>query len=130
MRWRGIELDARYSLLTLASLAAVYWLSSRPDFSTTESSRLWKLVSNLSHAPLFAGLTFCVLRALSFDQKMSWREAVVVLFGLGTAAALDEWHQVFVPGRKASVDDFLLDIIGIAGMLLIFRIRAPRETNP
>ncbi len=127
------DFEPRYTLLTLALLAAIYWMSSLPDVSGTEPDPLIQLVSNLAHAPLFAGLAFCLLKTLSAGQagqEVSWRVYWAVFLGAGTFAALDEWHQSFVAGRYPSVTDFLLDLTGIVGMLLILRLRALRETNP
>jgi VanZ family protein len=33
-------------------------------------------------------------------------------------AALDEWHQQFVPGRSASLGDWVADVAG-AGIILL-----------
>jgi VanZ family protein len=38
-------------------------------------------------------------------------------------AVLDEVHQVFVPGRSASLGDVFLDSVGIAFAFLIYFIR-------
>lgn len=51
------------------------------------------------------------------------------LIALGVAVA-DEIYQIYVPGRKASATDILLDTIGIALALLIFyRTFKPRQTR-
>jgi VanZ family protein len=123
----GIE--PRYGLLTLAWLAAIYWLSSRPELGTTEAHPLVALTSNLMHMPLFAGLAFLLLKTFSAGQEISWRLYAVVLLVTAGYAALDEWHQSFVPGRFASVGDFLLDVMGIVAMMLILRFMALREAN-
>ena len=127
------DFEPRCTLLTLALLASIYWMSSLPDVSGTEPDPLIQLVSNLAHAPLFAGLAFCLLKTLSGGRQARRSPGGVyraVFLGAGTYAALDEWHQSFVPGRYPSVADFLLDLTGIIGMLLILRLRALRETNP
>jgi hypothetical protein len=66
----GIHLEWRYGLLTAALLGAIYWISSVPDLGT-ESNALVLLASNLSHAPLFAVLTFCWLKTLSGAPEIS-----------------------------------------------------------
>ena len=111
-----------YGLFTLAYLVGIYWLSSLSDFGVGEGEPMVQLASNLFHIPLYAGLAFCVLQALSGAQGIQGVPcALSGLSFLGTAAyaALDEWHQAFVPGRFASVGDFLLDLVGIVGMLFI-----------
>lgn len=111
-----------YGLLSVAYMVAIYWLSSLPDLGSKDSPVL-RLVSNLLHIPVYAGLTFCVRQALAGAGARLRRPGPSVLAFLTVAAyaALDEWHQSFVPGRAASVTDFLLDIVGIGAMLLFLR---------
>ena len=125
-----VRLEPKYGLLTLAWLATIAWLSSRPDLGTSESSPLVARVSNLMHVPLFAGLAYCLLKTLPAGGQTSWpRSGIVFLVATGFAA-LDEWHQSLVPGRFASVSDFLLDIIGVVAVILILHFRSLREANP
>jgi VanZ family protein len=117
----GLHLDWRYGLLTAALLAAIYWLSSAPGLGT-ESDPLVLLASNLSHAPLFAVLTFCWLKVLAGALEISGPAYGFAALASGACAVLDEWHQSSVPGRHASVGDLLLDIAGIGAMLVIVRV--------
>ena len=119
-----------YIFATIASLGLIYWLSSLPDLRGTEQHPVVALVSNLAHAPVFAGLAFCLLKALSADEPVSWRTRGLVLLGAAICAAMDEWHQSFVPGRHASVADFLLDLTGVVSMLLIVRPGQLRQSTP
>lgn len=126
-----------YVFLTLAYMGAIYWLSSQPPAEAgvpaEAAARLWSRVAlNLLHVPLYAGLAFCFLQALSAGQgaeDMPWELAALTLLGTAGYAAFDEWHQSFVPGRRASSVDFMLDLAGIAGMLVILRIRLLRGAN-
>ena len=113
----------RYSLLTLAMVGAMYWSSSVPDVSTTGQDPAVLLVFNVSHAPLFAGLAYCWLKAVSNGDLPSRADYWVTFLGAGTCAVFDEWHQSFVPGRHASVSDLLLDFAGIGGVLLFVHLR-------
>jgi VanZ family protein len=119
-----IQLDRRYSLLAMAYLLTIYWLSSRPDLGTHESTPLAQLVMNLGHIPLFAGLAFCALKSLSQMGERWWARYALVFSTCAACGALDEWHQSFVPGRDASMGDFLLDLAGIGGMLLLLRLHS------
>ena len=120
------HLDLRYRLLTVMYLAVIYGLSSIPDLSTQEQHPLVRLALNLGHAPLFAGLAFCVLKSLSGALDAS-SDRYALAFAMSAAcAALDEWHQSFVPGRYCSLGDFLVDVVGIAGMLFFLRLLARR----
>ena len=131
----GIQLEWRYSLLTAALLAAIYGMSSVPDLGTTQSDPLLLLAQNVAHAPVFAVLTFCWLRALSGGLEISGQASAVAGVASGVSAVLDEWHQSSVPGRHASGVDLLLDVAGIAAMLAIVRLMrlrtdAARRSQP
>ena len=124
-----IRLDPRYSVLTVAWLAAIYWLSSRTELGTSDSQPLVAFVSNLLHVPLFAGVTYCLLKSVSGEARIP-SSVYAIVFAVATGyAALDEWHQSFVAGRFASVGDFLLDVTGIVAVILFLRFRAGRETD-
>jgi VanZ family protein len=45
----------------------------------------------------------------------------------GVCAVMDEWHQVSVPGRHASVGDLCLDAAGIGAMLITVRFTRLRS---
>jgi len=114
------QLELRYSFLTLAAIAVIYLLSSMPDLSA-EGDPLLQLAWNLAHIPAFGTLAFLLLKAISGTERASWERCGVALLGSAAYAVADEWHQSFVPGRHASAGDFLLDLAGIAGTLLIVR---------
>ncbi len=121
------RLDRRYGLLTVAYLLTIYWLSSLPDLSAHESPPLVRLVMNLGHIPLFAGLAFCVLKSLSPAPMAAWARYGLAFLACGACGGLDEWHQSFVPGRDCSTGDFLLDLAGIAVMLVLLRLHELRS---
>ena len=116
-------LDLRYVLLAVAYLAMVFWLTSRPELGGIESHGLGiRLARSLHHVPLYAGLGFFLLQAISRGEALAGqrlRRAAFTFVGAGAFAALAEWHQVYVPGRDPSLTNFLLDLVGIAGVLLV-----------
>jgi VanZ family protein len=124
MKPRTMTFDPKYGFLTVVWMGGIYWLSSRPDLSTTESDEAVQIASNLAHVPLFAGLAFCWFKALSGKQAVSWWPCGLTFLGAGAWGVLDEWHQSFVPGRVASVGDVLLDLAGVGGMLVFLHLRA------
>jgi VanZ family protein len=119
-----MSLERRYGLLTVAYLAAIYWLSSLPDLSSPAQDPVVLLLMNVGHAPLFAGLAFCVWKTFSTVGDVWWARYALAFGICGASGALDEWHQSFVPGRMASLGDLLVDLAGIAGILLILRVHA------
>ena len=57
------------------------------------------------------------LRAGSRDFGLRW--ALIVIFIVAGYAALDEFHQSFVPGRGAAVTDVMLDTSGGAAAQML-----------
>lgn len=69
----------------------------------------------LAHAGVFALLAVAI--ALSFGG-WGWRMSALGLLGALLVGLLDEWHQMFLPGRQAGWDDFAADASGaLLGLL-------------
>ena len=120
---RSIQgVNVRFALWTLLYLGGIYALSSIPEPPVREEHAWLMLLSNLAHAPVFAGLAVLVLKALSGTHGAHYRYVTAFLV-TAACGALDEWHQSFVPGRMVSAGDFALDLAGAACALLIMRAR-------
>jgi VanZ family protein len=80
----------------------------------------------VGHLSMYAGLGFLIARAASLrGWPPRWMIWVGVALSLG--AALDELHQLLVPGRDAEVTDWLADTIGAAaGLFVGGRVMASR----
>jgi len=63
------------------------------------------------HFGLYGGLGFLMARAAAFR---GWRLKHLVWIGVALSAwaALDEVHQLFIPGRDAEVGDWAADTLG------------------
>ena len=91
-------------------MAAIFWLSSRPDLPAPPVG-----LSDVSaHAIVYAALGILVLRALSnarwsgvTARSVAVAIAITVLYGVS-----DEYHQSFVDGRFPEVRDVLADAVG------------------
>jgi VanZ like family len=116
-----VKFNPGYGLAAVGYMAGIFLLSSSRDEVAPASVLILKLL----HLPLFAGLAACLL--LSVTQGRWYRFIPGYLYGLIALlaisyAAFDEWHQSFVPGRSASVGDFLLNCVGIALLLTVHRL--------
>ena len=78
------------------------------------------------HVVGYGMLALLLLRGwrVTFDQVRAWSgrvmlERSVLLAWIGTAfvAAMDEWHQSFIPSRTGTVRDVILD--SIAGFIFL-----------
>lgn len=72
----------------------------------------------LAHAGVFALLAM----ALGYASGLRGRAVLLLAFGGALAVgAVDEWHQLFLPGRSAGLDDLAADATGAAlGAWVIF----------
>jgi VanZ family protein len=92
--------------------AVIFAFSSVPDLGTGLGT--WDLVlRKLAHTGEFAVLGALLLRALREELPAA---------GLGVAyAASDELHQHFVSGRVGSPIDVLIDSVGVAIGVVLWR---------
>jgi VanZ family protein len=81
----------------------------------------------LVHLALYGVLGALVARAIGPTPSRNTLGAVLV--GVAVFAAVDEWHQRFVPGRSPDVLDFVADLTGAtagyAALTYMLRRRVP-----
>lgn len=105
-------------LLPLVYMAAIFALSSIPDTAAPETGleRVLQWASpelqNLLHIPLFGGLAWCWHWGLRSWVKQEPRRVGVALALTLAYSALDEIHQLGVPGRFGSLTDMVLNAVG------------------
>ncbi len=102
-------------------MAGLYLLSSIPGTAETTQDQggiyrlfLWIPASlqNLFHLPLYGGLAWLWCNTLSNRFAKPWHSgwlAIALASGFGL---FDEWHQLGVPGRYASLTDLVLNCVG------------------
>jgi len=98
------------------------WL--RPD----ELEFVHGLIRKLAHPTEYGVLGLLWFRALGSDRKTAlWTATAASLLICVAWAALDEWHQSFVPSRTASVVDVAIDsggaLLALIGMVVRKRMR-------
>ena len=106
-----------------------------PHASAATLFHLHYLIRKCAHFTEYFILSLLILRAIRAGRhsaRLAWAlTAIVIVFGY---AALDEFHQSFVPGRTAAFTDVLIDTSGgiaaqiIAGLLLLWgHVRQKRK---
>ena len=90
-----------------------------PNVSDETIRAVQAVVRKGSHITEYSVLALLLWRARRKPVKndprpWSWREAAWAIFLAGVYAATDEFHQLFVPSRGASVWDVFLDTFGAA----------------
>ena len=114
----------------LLLMAVIFILSSIPgkvddDHVLKILTELDPQLQNLLHIPMFGLLQWLWLRAFAKTGK-SGGQTVMACVGITTAYGLfDEFHQLFVPGRYASLTDVLMNLVGVAMGTLAFRWLSP-----
>ena len=83
-------------------------------------------VDKVVHFFLYAVLGLLAARAVEAPTGRL-RPLLLTLAAVVAFAALDEWHQTFVPGRSADVADWAADVIGASAGLLLLAARTPRH---
>lgn len=81
----------------------------------------------VGHFLMYCMLGFLLQRAAA--PMRSARVLAIVAVAIAAFAALDEWHQAFIPGRAADVADFVADVTGaVTGCALAFAA-SPRRAE-
>ena len=131
MQTRTLQIYAPPLLL----MAVIFILSSIPgklddDHALRFLTEFNPQLQNLLHIPMFGLLQWLWLRAFAQVGK-SGGGRVLACIGITTAYGLfDEFHQLFVPGRYASLTDILLNLVGVAMGTLAFRWLSPPRQAP
>lgn len=81
-----------------------------------------------AHAIMYGILGGLAAYALAGVRRPLLAHSVAML-GIAALAALDEWHQMFIPGRSADVADWVADVLG-AALVLLFSVAALRRRGP
>ena len=118
-------LNPWYGVMTLLYMIGITLLSSIPRQPGPRHS-LVEVGLNLGHIPLYAGLTWLLLRTMAAEagRRVTPRTCITAALLLIAFGAADEWHQSLVPGRSASLIDLTLDMMGIGAVVLFFRLSA------
>ena len=120
----------RHAFLWLPPLiyaALIFHFSSESDPLPLLRAAIW---DKALHTIEYAGLGILVARALLGEglpaaTAVSMAIAVVALY-----AASDEWHQLYVPSRDASVVDWTADVVGGLAGSTVYAIMSRLERRP
>ena len=84
------------------------------------------------HASLYAVLAVLSARGARAwqpgDRVPRWPVVLRILGAIVLVAAVDEWHQQFIPGRSPELLDWLADAVGTVGGLAAFALTRRRLT--
>lgn len=104
----------------------MHWLF--PHASEDTVNTVVVVFRKCAHLSEYAVLAFLFWRALRRPEKIdsrpwSWRLAAYSVMLVAAYASTDEFHQLFVPTRHASIIDVMIDTTGAAiGMLALWAL--------
>lgn len=109
-------------LPALAWAGLIFFLSAQPDETFEKLGLQGQLLSIGGHLVVYFVLMVLLVVALRFSSNLSSRQIYIVAFLIVALYGLsDEYHQSFVPGRMATIDDWIVDLIGAAIAWIILR---------
>jgi VanZ family protein len=122
---RSADRTLRFFVLMAWMAAVTYWSSqgNLPIDQPVIANAVHGLQHRIAH--FFAFGLLALLACWAFDGLP--RRSMLAIALASAFGAADEWHQSFTPGRRAAVDDWLLDTvfaaIAVYGWVAVSRIR-------
>lgn len=80
----------------------------------------------LAHGVIFALLAWAIGVASGLAD---WQRLILAFFGSLLVGVLDEWHQVYLPGREAEWPDLIADVVGSAIGTALLGIKSIRRNQ-
>lgn len=80
----------------------------------------------LAHCVIFALLAWAIGVASGLSD---WQRLILAFFGSLLVGVLDEWHQVYLPGREAGWSDLIADVVGSAIGTTLLAIKSIRRNQ-
>lgn len=112
---KKISKEREFYIAMTFLIAVVIFLFS--DISTPIKNKTGLNLSTLYHLAVFFAFTFFLTLAIKSKNLNKKTIAIVFLISLAYAIS-DEFHQLFVIGRFASIKDITIDMIGSSLALL------------
>lgn len=88
------------------------------------------VIRKCAHFTEYFILSLLVLRGIRAGRRgarIAWALAAIAI--VASYASLDEFHQIFVPGRTPAVTDVLLDTIGAICAQIAFALLMSKKTT-
>ncbi|HEY4689685.1 MAG TPA: VanZ family protein [Anaerolineae bacterium] len=100
-------------MAVLGWMGFIFFLSAQPSFPDLGlSDRVQEALRVVAHFTLYVVLSLLTSRAVTDDSQRAFARFLIVIAICAVYALSDEWHQSFVPNRKADVFDWAVDMIG------------------
>jgi VanZ family protein len=119
----------KFSALTVGWMLLIFFLSSQPSLPAVS---LFSGTDLLAHATFYGVLSMFLARSLAPSRVTTWKRVLLLTILVTVYGITDEYHQLFVPGRNASMWDILADGLGgfLAAFMLFWRDRRTMKISP
>lgn len=113
----------RAAVPLLAAILAAIFIAGAQPFAVNLVPAPW---DKFAHAGIF--FLICIAIGVASGRSGA-RMLAVALTGAVLLGMLDEWHQGFLPGRNAGLDDLAADVLGalVGAAVLVVRQRLRRQ---
>ena len=110
-----------YYLPVIIWLVLIFGISSLSHLPDVR--QYWLPLDTIGHFFEYAVLGFLLVRAVYFGNTApDLKQSVMITMGIALfISAADEFHQLYIPERIASIPDFIADCAGIGMSLIFFR---------
>jgi VanZ family protein len=119
MASKSIKQRNFYLIMTLLIALEIFLFST---ISTPIGERVGFNLSSLYHLGIFFAFTFFLSLYLRKNKKIDGKTIVIVILISLAYALSDEFHQLFVVGRFASLKDVAVDLVGSSLAILAVKI--------
>ena len=108
-------------------IAAAFFMAVTLFFGALEIGKINSvphLLHRVEHFLYYGSMAFLLARGLG--RRSFW----IALLAVPLVGALDEWHQLYVPGRNSSVADWMVDALGtVFAVYVYYRWTGFRESK-
>jgi VanZ family protein len=124
---KSIQIFLRW-LPALFMMLLIFFISAQPSSQLPNFDWADKFIKKGGHVIGYAILALLYWRAFDFTRNKRWAAWLLVLL----YAAIDEFHQSFVPGRHSTIWDVVIfDNFGaLLSLWLISRYRKQKRPDP
>jgi VanZ family protein len=102
-----------------------------PHLATATLFEIHHIIRKCGHLVEYFIFSLLVLRGIRAGRRnlrIVWAIAAIAI--VACYASLDEFHQIFVPGRTPAVADVLLDTVGGICAQIAVALAVSRKTTP